>query len=204
MPSKLTGVDRRLRWGDFKSVATPPAGVPPGAAAQTIPLHTATGGTAHNVGPAGLTPFFEIPDTLIINVSLSRDSWRLDSVSNWSGTDQVWLINHEQGHYDIYALLVRDFFVRIQGMIGQPFTDAAELREIILDHRAATIGRIAGVQQDYDDDTANSRNGGEQWNWSCAIQRAKQLHRMPLVAGPDGRYLRVELLDELKSAGLAA
>lgn len=204
MPSKLTGVERRLRWGDFKSVATPPPGVPAAAVAQTIPFHTATGGLPRNVSPAGFTPYYEVPDTLIINVTLKSDSWRLDSVSSWSGADQVWLINHEQGHYDIYALLVRDFFVRVQGVIGKPFTDEAELRELLLDHRAATIGRIAGLQQDYDHDTSNSRNGTEQWNWSCAIQRAKQLHRIPLVEGPDGRYLRVELMDELKSAGLAA
>ena len=203
MASVLTGVDRKLLWSDFQAVANAPAGAPEGAAAQTIPNHTATGGVPHNVAATGLAPIFMIPDNLVINVFLQNDSWRLDSVSNWTGAEQVWLIKHEQGHYDIHALLVRDFFVRIQAMIGQPFSDAAALQSQLIDHRAATIGRIAGLQDDYDNDTANSRNGSEQWTWWNAIERASQLHRVPLVTGADGRFLRLELIDALTAAGLA-
>ena len=204
MPSTLTGVERKLRWPDFKVVATPPPGVPAQAAAQTIPTHTAMGGLPHNVAPAGFKPIYQIPDTLVMNVFLDAASWRLSSVSQWTGADQVWLIKHEQGHYDIYALMVRDFYVRIRALIGQPFLDLAELHEQMADHRAATIGRIAKLQEAYDADTENSRNGGEQWTCWCAIQRASQLHRTPLVAGADGRYLRIDLADALLAAGLAS
>jgi Bacterial protein of unknown function (DUF922) len=203
MPSMLTGVERKLRWPDFKAVDTAPAGVPEEAVAQTIPLHSASGGIPHNVAPAGFKPIYMIPDALTMNVYLDAASWRLTSVSRWTGADQVWLIKHEQGHYDIYALMVRDFFVRVRALIGQPFSDLADLHEQLADHRAATIGRISKLQHDYDVDTANSRNGSEQWNWWCAIQRASQLHRTPLATGPDGRYLRIELAAALEAAGLA-
>jgi hypothetical protein len=88
-------------------------------------------------------------------------------------------------------------------MIGQPFTDSGALHAQMVNHRAATLGRISTLQQNYDSDTANSRNGSEQWNWWSAIQRASQLHRTPLVLGADGRYLRIELADALQAAGLA-
>jgi hypothetical protein len=203
MPSMLTGVDRKLRWQDFKSVVTPPAGVPDGAVAETLPNHSAAGGAPQKTTIAGGQPIFQIPDTLVINVFLRNDSWRLSSVSAWPGAEQVWLIKHEQGHYDIYALMVRDFFQRVRGMIGQPFSDARALHAQLARHRAATIDRIAALQANYDADTANSRNGSEQWNWWSAIERASQLHRTPFVVGPDGRYLRIELADALKTAGLA-
>jgi hypothetical protein len=203
MPSVLTGVDRQLQWSDFKVVATPPAGKPAEAAAETIPNHTAMGGAPHNIWPHGAAPIFQIPDNLVMKVFLKDASWRLASVSQWSGADQVWLIKHEQGHYDLYALMARDFFQRIRAMIGQPFTDSGALHTQMVNHRAATLGRISTLQQNYDSDTANSRNGSEPWNWWSAIQRASQLHRTPLVLGADGRYLRIELADALQAAGLA-
>ena len=49
-------------------------------------------------------PAFAIPDTLAVKVSITRDSWRLTSLSAAPGRKQVWLIKHEQGHYDIDAL----------------------------------------------------------------------------------------------------
>jgi hypothetical protein len=98
--------------------------------------------------------------------------------------------------------VVRDFFVRVRALIGQPFLDLADLREQLADHRAATIGRIAKLQEVYDADTENSRNGAEQWSWWSAVERASQLHRTPLVAGPDGRYLRIELADAPQAANL--
>jgi Bacterial protein of unknown function (DUF922) len=203
MPSVLFGVYRKLRWTDFQPVATAPPGKPAAAAAETILGHTLSGGVPHNISPPGATPIFQVPDTLSVNVFPSAACWRLASVSAWPGPQQVWLIKHEQGHYDIHALMWRDFFYRIQGMVGQSFPTLATVNAEITAHGAATIGRIAKLQSDYDADTANSQNGGEQWNWWSAIERASQLHRTPLVAGPDGRYLRIELADALHKADLA-
>jgi hypothetical protein len=202
MPSMISGVYRKLQWKDFKVVEAPPAGVPAGAVAQTITSHTALGGLPLKTSPPGSPAIFQVPDTLAITITFDSASWRLASVSQWSGKDQVWLIKHEQGHYDINALFVRDFFHRVQAMVGQPFFDANMLKDQLLAHRAATIGRISATQDAYDRDTENSRNGSEQWAWWSAIERAGQLHRTPIIVGPDGRYLRVELADALVKAGL--
>lgn len=203
MASVLTGVYRKLKWADFQALDAVPAGKPAWAAAETVVSHTATGGLPQATTLSGLPPVFHIPDNIAITVAMQPASWRLTSVSRWTGPQQVWLIKHEQGHYDIYALMVRDFFHRIQGMIGETFFDANDLKAQMLAHRAATIGRIAETQKAYDTDTQNSRDGSEQWTWWSAIERASQLHRSPLVKGRDGRFLRIELADALAKAGLA-
>ena len=86
-------------------------------------------------------------------------------------------MRHEQGHYDICALMVRD------------------LKETYFDE-------IGSIQNIYDADSKHSRDGEEQWVWWSVIRRAMELHRVPLTLGPDGRYLKLRLLDALEGAGL--
>ena len=84
---------------------------------------------------------FAIPDTLAVKVSITRDSWRLTSLSAAPGRKQVWLIKHEQGHYDIDALLARDFYQRVRSLTDLTFANASDAWGQLRDHRAATIGR---------------------------------------------------------------
>lgn len=197
----LFGVDYKLRWADFQSVATPPAGVPAMESLETRTQIT-VGGFFIDTVWQGATSFYMIRDTLVVRVFIRSDSWRLASLSTASGRDQVRLIKHEQGHYDITALLARDFYQRVRSLIGQPFTDPANASEQVQDHRDATIGRDDALNKLYDDDTKNSRDGVEQWSWWCAIERARQLHRSPPARDAEGRPLKVELVDALRSFGL--
>ena len=112
------------------------------------------------------------------------------------------LIKHEQGHYDITALLARDFYWRLRGLVGMPFSSIAEMTNAVNAHASATVGGSAQINLDYDNDTQHSRNGSEQWNWWSAIQRAQQLHRTPLEKNADGSLSRIELMAALRAAGL--
>jgi hypothetical protein len=202
MASALFGVEYKVRWADYRSVASPPVGVPPNMMMETR-TDTAVVGLDVVRGGAASAPQFTVPDTLSIKVSATPDSWRLSSISTSSGRDQVWLIKHEQGHYDIDALLARDFYERVLSMMGVTFASANEAWSQLRGHRAATIGRADAINHDYDDDTHNSRDHNEQWNWWCAIERARQLHRSPATQGRDGRLLKIELIDALAAVGLA-
>jgi hypothetical protein len=153
---------------------------------------------------SSVASFFTIRDNLTLRVSVSPTSWRLASASTRTGKEQVWLIKHEQGHYDIHALLTRDFYWRARSLMGVPFTSTADIAESIQDHFDATLGHLAELNQDYDNDTKNSRDGEEQWNWWCAMQRARQLHRTPLEKNADGQLLRIELRAALRAAGLTS
>jgi hypothetical protein len=203
----LTGADdehveRRLRWSDFRVVTNAPPDAPDGAAAQTIAKFTLTGNNVVNVAPPGAGPMFTISDTLVMRVFLTSERWRVASVSQWPGNRQAWLIAHEQGRYDIPALLARDFFYRLRALIRVTFSDRNELQGKVADHGRKTTDRIQELNGLYEADTENSQNGSEQWAWHCAIERARQLHRTPLERGLDGHCLKLELPDALQSAGL--
>jgi hypothetical protein len=88
--------------------------------------------------------------------------------------------------------------------MGMPFNSTSEIAEAIAGHASATIDNLAQLNLDYDNDTQHSINGSEQWNWWCAIQRARQLHRVPLEKNADGQYLRIELVAALRTAGLTS
>jgi hypothetical protein len=167
--------------------------LPADAVARTTANFTLTGNAVINVAPPRASPMLTIGDTLVMTVFPSRECWRLASVSQWPGNKQVWLIAHEQGHYDITALLARDFYYRLLTLVGVTFSDGGELQRKVNDHARKTTDRIKEIEELYEGDTSNSQNGSEQWAWHCAIERAHQLHRMPLELGPDGHYLKLEL-----------
>jgi hypothetical protein len=201
MASALFGVDYRVRWSDYPPVATRPAGVPDDVVMETRTNTPVLGLDVVRRGTAS-APHFVIPDELAVKVFITRDSWRLASLSAASGREQVWLIKHEQAHYDIDALLARDFYQRVRSLMDLTFADANEAWRQLRDHRAATIGRADAVNHDYDVDTQKSRDGNEQWTWWCAVERARQLHRSPLERDRDGRLLKIELIDALSGFGL--
>jgi hypothetical protein len=199
MASVLLGVDYTVQWRDFNILNTAPVGQEKFSAfTQTL---------NNNPVPIIVTlsqnpPFFTLGDNLTMRVFMGGGSWRLRKLEDASGQDQVWLIKHEQGHYDLHALLLRDFYWRIRGLMGVPFSSPVDIFNSIGAHRSATLDHLAQLNHDYDTDTGNSQNGSEQWNWWCAIQRARQLHRAPLEKNADGQFLRIELMDALRTAGL--
>ena len=213
MASALSGVDRKLRWTDFTSVAAPPPITPPPAyppGAMTDAEINVRGLQLDVVWLGAPGPFYKIRDSLIVRVSLNPDSWRLASLSTAPGPDQVWLLKHEQGHYDIHALLARDYYQRVRSMMDQPFTNPADAREQLSDHLDATLRRVEAMNRDYDATTWGGSKREVQWSWWCAIERARQRHQSPLarddfgrlLKDDEGHLLKVELVDALRSFGL--
>lgn len=213
MTSALIGSDYKLHWTDFTSVATPPATATPSAYASAAMTHAESTVAGLNVAPVwsgAPGPFHMVSNSLVVRIAMKSDSWRLASVTTWSGPDQVWLLKHEQGHYDITALLARDYYQRIRAMMGRPFTNPADAWEQIASNAAATIARTAAMNHDYDATTWGGSKREVQWSWWCAIERARQLHRSPLarddfgnlLKDDQGHLLKVELVDALRSLGL--
>jgi hypothetical protein len=193
MTSTLSGVPRILKWSDFRAVTTAPAGVSFGA--ETVPTHNVSG--LHPVKvQASRSDLFLLPNSITVSVTLAATSWRLSSVDN-----DKWLLRHEQGHYDVYALMIRDWFTDVVAMIPQPWV-MNDLNEQLRNLKETYLDRIASIQKSYDDDTEHDRNGEDQWVWWSVIRRAMELHRMPLTPGPDGRLLKLRLLDALRTVNL--
>jgi hypothetical protein len=202
MPSTLMGLERRLKWSDFASVTDRPAGVPDGALAETKTVRTVTGFSVANLAKAGQPDAYAISDSFVMHLSLGPNSWRLGSNSQRSTSEEAWLLAHEQGHYDIFALMSRDYFEGLRAMVGKTFPSQSALVGDMASLKVEILDRIEEVQHAYDGDTKNSQNGEEQWNWLGLIRRARELHRSPLQLGPDGRYLKLELLSVLKGRSL--
>jgi hypothetical protein len=193
MTSTLSGVPRTLKWSDFRAVTTAPGGV--SFDAETVPTHTFAGFNPMKVD-GSRTEFLLLANSITVSVTLAPSSWRLTSVDN-----DKWLLRHEQGHYDLYALMVRDWFTEVVEMIPQPWTKN-DLTEHMSSLKETYLDRISSIQKAYDADTAHSRNGEDQWLWWSVIRRAMELHRMPVTPGPDGRLLKLRLLDALRTANL--
>src|SRR5882672_5039657 len=109
MGSSLSGLRKPLAWAQFtpKKMPKPEAGEK-----RTAALTNA----AYSVSPyqsvpvAGKQPAqFKLKDDIVVNITLKPDSW----VATWvldKGTpsdERARLLKHEQGHYDIVALLAR-------------------------------------------------------------------------------------------------
>jgi hypothetical protein len=127
MASKLVGLKKTLAWSDFpKKPEKPPA---PGTlvpGAQTIAKVATSHGIAPTV-PSGSG--FTLADSLTFTVSLdTSSSW----VKSWiftkkSAAEQAALLKHEQGHYDIAALITRDFFIEVMDMKRWEYSTAADV-----------------------------------------------------------------------------
>jgi hypothetical protein len=73
MPSMLDGVERQMKWPDFRVVMTAPADAPADAAAHTTANFTLTGNNVINAAPLGAPPMFTIGDTLVMRVFPTSD-----------------------------------------------------------------------------------------------------------------------------------
>jgi hypothetical protein len=198
MASTLTGRDKTLTWADFGAPVPKPKPAPGGTAtaAHTEVKYPVT------YGWAGGGKSFSLSDNVTVAVQLDRGkTWVADWVFKEAKQFQDDLLNHEQGHYDIAALLARDMFIELMQLKGRTFSSKADL-----DNAVAAIVNAHRSQKVHDKyDEKNEANHGlnptEQKAWDGFFQKAKTTPRTPTVTAPDGAVYKVRLLDVLKAAG---
>jgi hypothetical protein len=115
MPSQLIGIDKTLTWGEFRGPV--PANTP--FAAQTNVTFTVSPPTFQQVGGG-----FQLADAVTVRIVFdAARSWRIPTMNQWPAQLQQELLEHEQGHYDITALMARDCFIEIMKLKGTDFTN---------------------------------------------------------------------------------
>jgi predicted secreted Zn-dependent protease len=152
----LNGFDTRISWRQFRDVSVRPAGMNEDAEIEVEPylgFRTRT----HN----GNVEIVDVNTT--ISVSRQR-SW----VLNDRKTD--WLLNHEQGHFDITALGMRDLYNQL---ISLSAPSVAELNSQASQMQSAIQSRIDDTNRTYDSQTNHGSNTAEQARWTSRIQAAK-------------------------------
>jgi predicted secreted Zn-dependent protease len=198
MGSILTGRDKTLTWSDFGSPVNKPK---PAAGATAVAAHTEVVYPIQ-YGWSSTGKSFSLADNVKVNVRLdSAKSWVAAWVFNEPKQFQDDLLKHEQGHYDIAALLARDMFIEIMQLKGQTFGSKAALdaavKAVVDKHRSQKV-------HDKYDEKAESNHGlnrTQQKVWDAYFQKAKTTARSPAVTAPDGALYKIPLLDVLNGAG---
>src|ERR1041385_7492150 len=115
MPSKLVGLFKTLTWNDFQG--------PPDPKKPSLDAFTSAGFVLPVINPVLIpgTTNLHFDDNVVITVSMnSGKSWKRQSNINAKGTTYATdLLKHEQGHYDINALIARDLFIEIMQLKGR-------------------------------------------------------------------------------------
>jgi hypothetical protein len=203
MPSQLHNLRRTLAWGDF----TPRQAKPPGpgqtlAGAETV---TSYGLSLRTEVVPGTKPVrFRIKDDVSVTVTFQKQqSWVASWVLQLSAAEQARLLGHEQGHYDLVALLARDLFIDLMqlkanshGTSNAALADTTKVRQ-------GYDAKLGPLQRRYDTDTNHGQNQIAQARWNGFVQSAFTQARNPPVSAPDGTPYKVRLLDVLQAAGVA-
>ena len=195
MPSRLVGLFKTLTWNDFQGTPDPKK---PALDAFT---HATFALPVVNPVPVPGTKDFHFDDNVVITISMdSWKSWKRQANLTSKGTAYANdLLKHEQGHYNIVALLARDLFIEIMQLKPNTYPNAsaaiADLRPII----AKFNGKAEKVSIIYDsvNETNHGVNSAQQSKWNLMISKAFTAPRSPAMSAPDGTPYKVPFLNVL-------
>jgi hypothetical protein len=204
MSSKLNGLIRQLKWGDFGTPRSKPAPKPGGFAVGAF-TNAVYDGPSWSIDPvAGTKPTeFELKDDMTVTISLKSTSWVADWVFKQPKPFQDGLLVHEQGHYDITALIARDMFIELMQLKRVRFKSVAEGKRAIDEIAQRHSSDVIKVINDKYDSVAETNHGTQatlQQRWNGYIQEAYTKERTPRVQAPDGTAYKVPFLDVLMGA----
>lgn len=202
MGSQMTGLFRKLTWNDFSG--SQPASNPSNMVAQARPEFSVSGATTQPIGK-GASQSWQLGDTVTVAVKFdSAQSWALPSVSGMSQTDKDALLKHEQGHYDLVALLARDCFIELMQLKGARLSSSSVVAQEVQSIHAR-YGALAQPLQDLYDgktQTDHGRDKAKQTLWDGYISTAFSQVRVPAMSAPDGTSYKIELLALLRQNGI--
>src|SRR5262245_9565742 len=128
MPSQLIGLRKTLTWNDFNTVTGAKPSTPPLVAAQTSAPWKMIPYTYTSV-PGSSPAVIRLGDSVTLSVAIKpTDTWVMEWVFHEPQTFQDALLHHEQGHYDISALITRDCFVDVVLLRNETFASHAALK----------------------------------------------------------------------------
>jgi hypothetical protein len=227
MPSELIGMRRKLTWADFSGNPTAQElqrmqAVAAGASGKVVGIAQISSNFSVNFGgsiPADpvLNPepgasTFELADTITVTVNfVNLHSWKRIAPLTLEG-EQL-LLDHEQGHYDMTALMARDCFIDLMKLKAKSYptraAGQAEARGIVSSYQT----KLDTVQNTYDTDTIHGawvvpftkmlkeRKESFQVKWEGFIEKAFTVERASGETTPGGIPYKRRLLDVLADGG---
>jgi hypothetical protein len=218
MPSELIGRDRKLTWKDFSGrvpakFAGAAAAVPDktNVLAQTDSSFEATFGGIKTPNLEAKAGGFGLANDVKINIIFTdKNSWKI--IDHLSANGSAFLLDHEQGHYNITALVARDCFIEVMQCKEKTYATEAAGRSDVLDIITANKGLLRKIQDKYDDETLHGQwvvptmhpeyKSSFQVKWEGFINQAFTTGRVPEVVAPNGAIWKKPLIDVLRDAGV--
>jgi hypothetical protein len=203
MPSALVGLFRSLSWSDYRVRQGKPPGAGQSAAAANTGYRYSEGGISF----AGSGSEFQLADSITVTASFdSGGSYVMSWVFDRPQQFQDDMLNHEQGHYNINALICRDYFTDVMLLKGQTFATAKEGADAIKQLRKDSVAKIGSVQSLYDSEVHPEQGSGLshgpiQQNWDGYLQTSFTQVRPAGTTSPDGGHHRMRLIDVLNFNG---
>jgi Bacterial protein of unknown function (DUF922) len=200
MASRLLNLLRVLTWNDFAKLNQSPA---PGSTAEVAQ-------TATDIVPSGIatepivgSSSVRLKDTIEVRIEFKpKESWVFKWVFTQQQSYQDDLLNHENGHYKIAALIGRDFFLALMKLKANTYANAAALRGDIDRAKKAIAEKAQPAQDKYDDDTKNGTDSGQQTLWDGYISKAFVTPVNPAEQAADGTPIKISFLTVLSQAGI--
>ena len=203
MASQLSNLRKTLAWTDFGRPVNKPAPTAdrPAAAAYTYTDYSLTYGPEHI--PGTRPPRFRLKDEVKITIAFRiGPSWVARWVFDRSGTEQARLLHHEQGHYDLVALLARDLFIDIMQLKEETYRTAQAVRNAVNGINRRYGPKLQPVQNRYDTQSHHGLIQRQQDRWDGFIHKAFTMERVPRVLAPDGTAYKCPLLTVLAAGGV--
>ncbi len=209
MASRLENLFKTLTWNNF-----PRSSVTPGPGQR---IHVALTSVFINprlpnptiIPVAGRRPtVYQLSDNVVIKVEFDRaGSWVSDWVFTQPQSFQDQLLKHEQGHYNLTALVARDLFVDLMLLKQQTFRTSSEginaIRPLIAPLQANPhISQRISDLYDSANQTENGYKDAVQTRWDGYIHTAFHTPRPGGTNAPGGVAHKVRIVDVLRQAGL--
>jgi hypothetical protein len=201
--SQLMNVAHQITWQEFTTKTADPTPAPDTVvpAAYTLPV-IATSGFGLEGIPGSKPPKAKLKDTIVVGVSLGAASWVENWVFDLPQAKQDELLNHEQGHFSIGALLARDFYYDLLKLRQKEYTSPAGSTADFNSLKDARDAAFTAIVKKYDVDTKHGTVAAQQARWDGFLSSAANQPRTPPETAQDGTPLKVRLVDLLKTFGV--
>jgi hypothetical protein len=194
--SHLFHLNNTLTWADYGTplkLAAPAPGKT-AKAAFTRTDYSLSYGYAHDARSGGIA----LRDVIIKINFIRAHSWVASWVFERPKQFQNNLLTHEQGHYDIVALMARDLFNDLLALNSVTFTDKATLDQKVTALNEECNSYLSTIGSRYETETNYGERLEEQRRWSGFIHTAFTEARQPPERAPDGTPYKVRLVDVLR------
>src|SRR5262249_18345296 len=118
-------------------------------------------------------PVFRLVDNMIVRITHdSKRSWRATWIQSKPKAVRERLLHHEQRHYDIAALIGRDFFLELMQLKRRTYENQAALQRDLETLNSSIRSKAQAVQNRYDEDTEHGKKQDQQDRWDKMIEAA--------------------------------